>query len=247
MSPRENAQSVAAVHENLREAIITGQIKAGAVSSQLALSRDFGVGRTPLREALRLLQSEGLVAGDPNKRVRVADLSGSDLEELYILRILAETAAVRLTIPGIDSADIAEMRGYMAQMDHYKDEGDWGGLRAPHKAFHEKFVSAAGPRIHETISNLFDHGERYRQAYLPPTVEQWAERQAEHLELVDAAIQRDADLTAKMLTHHYIRTALLVLAALEPGRQPTRLNAIIDIAADDGAQSLPSASPQAVG
>jgi DNA-binding GntR family transcriptional regulator len=198
------------------------------MSSQLALSRNLDVGRTPLREALRLLQSEGLVAGEPNRRVRVAELSARDLEDLYILRILLETAAVRLTIPSLNSADLAEMRGFMAQMDHYGSDRDWAGLRIPHKAFHMKFVAEAGPRMVKLISDLFDQGERYRLAHIALTEEQWAGRQIEHGALVDAAVERDPDLTAEILTKHYMRTAALVMSTMEPERELTRLRSTVE-------------------
>jgi len=223
-----DVQSVTAVYERLREAIVTGEIPGGAVSSQLALSRDLEAGRTPLREALRLLQNEGLVVGEPNRRVRVAELTGPDLQELYTLRILLETAAVRLTIPNLDSSDIAEMRGYMAQMDHYGGDRDWAGLRGPHKAFHRKLVEAGGPRTVKLIEDLFDQAERYRLAHIAATTEQWAERQVEHQDLIDVAVERNVEETAKVLTRHYIRTATLVLANLEPDRQFELLEASVE-------------------
>jgi DNA-binding GntR family transcriptional regulator len=221
----QEAQSVASVFETLRDAIITCELPPGTVSSQVALARRFDVGRTPLREALRLLQSEGLVAGEPNRRVRVADISPADLEDLYLLRILLETTALRLTFPVLDSADIAEMRGFMAQMDHYGSDRDWAGLRGPHKAFHMKFVANGGERVVKLIGSLFDQGERYRQVHIAVTTEQWAERQEEHRALIDAAVARDADLAVRLLTDHYVRTAELVMSSLAPDRTLDRLHA----------------------
>jgi DNA-binding GntR family transcriptional regulator len=227
----QEAQSVASVFEMLHDAIITCELPPGTVSSQVALARRFDVGRTPLREALRLLQSEGLVAGEPNRRVRVADISPADLEDLYMLRILLETTAMRLTFPTLTSADIAEMRGFMAQMDHYGSDRDWGGLRAPHKAFHMRFIANGGERVVKLIGSLFDQGERYRQVHIAVTTEQWAERQEEHRALIDAAVERDADLAVRLLTDHYVRTAELVMSSLAPGRTLDRLHATVEGAA----------------
>lgn len=226
-------QSVAQVHQQLRNAIITGEFEAGQVTSQVALAEELGVGRTPLREALRHLQTEGLVADEPNRRVRVSELTWEDAEELCIVRILLETAAVRLTVPQLDSSDIAEMRGYLAQMDHYGGDRDWGGLREPHKAFHAKFTYGAGPRISGIISQAFDHAERYRLAHVPSSPEEWAERQAEHRELVAAAIEHDAELTAQTLSQHYIRSLDGVLEAMDAGREPKKLRTITELAPVD--------------
>jgi DNA-binding GntR family transcriptional regulator len=217
----QDSQNVASVHEALREAIITCQLPPGTVSSQVALARQLGAGRTPLREALRLLQSEGLVAGEPHRRVRIAEISAQDLEDLSLIRLLVEGAAVRQTVPTLDSSDVAEMRGLMAQMDHYRSDGDWAGLRRPHKAFHMKFVGHAGARVVKMVDVLFDHSDRYRQAIVAATAEQWAERQTEHQLLVDAAAERDGDLVAERLVEHYLKSATLVMATLDPDRKLT--------------------------
>ena len=224
----QEAQNVASVYRLLHDAIITCELPPGTVSSQIALAKRFDVGRTPLREALRLLQSEGLISGEPNRRVRVVDISPDDLEDLYLLRILVETTALKLTFPTLDSADIAEMRGFMAQMDHYGSDRDWAGLRGPHKAFHMKFVADGGPRVVKLIGTLFDQGERYRQAHIAITTDQWAERQEEHQGLVDAAVERNAELAADLLTQHYIRTAELVMSTLAPDRPLDRIRATVE-------------------
>src|SRR5689334_16751770 len=88
-----DGQNVALVHDRLREAILNGEIPAGQATSKNTLARNLGAGRTPVREALRLLQREGLVLSEPNRRVRIADLSASDAEELYVMRISLEAIA----------------------------------------------------------------------------------------------------------------------------------------------------------
>ena len=80
-----DGQHVALVHDQLFGAILRGELPAGQVTSQVTLARDLDIGRTPLREALRLLQREGLVVSEPNRRVRIAALSATDAEELGII------------------------------------------------------------------------------------------------------------------------------------------------------------------
>ena len=70
-----NGQNTEDVYERVRTAILDGQLAPGAVMSQVALADELGISRTPLREALRMLQSEGLVEGEPNRRVRVAPMT----------------------------------------------------------------------------------------------------------------------------------------------------------------------------
>ncbi len=104
-------QHVGPVHERLRAAILRGEIPAGAATSQAALAKELDAGRTPLREALRMLQREGLVISEPNRRVRIAELSGDDAEELYIMRITLEAVAIRITVPTLDLGRLRRARG----------------------------------------------------------------------------------------------------------------------------------------
>jgi DNA-binding GntR family transcriptional regulator len=212
-----DGQNVAHIHARLREAILSGDMAAGEVTTQVALGETLNAGRTPIREALRLLQREGLVVAEPNRRVRVASLSAEDAESLYVSRIALETVAARITVPALQSADFAELEGLMAQMEHYMGERDWRGLRAPHRAFHTRLVSAAGERVVELVAQGFDHAERYRLAQSTLNAREWHLRAEEHRGLVEAAKAGDADLAARRLAEHYAHTARLVLAALAPG------------------------------
>jgi DNA-binding GntR family transcriptional regulator len=216
-----DGQHVAMVHDRLRDAILRGEIEAGATMSQTALAKQLDAGRTPLREALRMLQREGLVISEPNRRVRIADLSSDDAEELYIMRIALECVAIRITVPTLTSDDFAALQGYMAQMDHYMKDDDLRGMRAPHLAFHNLLVAGAGPRVSHELAQLFDHAERYRLRWGKKSV--WAERAAEHRSIVEAAAARDADLAALRLAEHYARTAALVFAGIDPNHDLARL------------------------
>src|SRR5579872_1925723 len=104
-SHSRDGQHVALVHDRLRDAILRGEIAPGEATSQAALTKQFGVTRTPLREALRLLESEGLVLSQPNRRVRIADFSIDDLESLYAMRVALEAVAVSLTVPTLRSEE----------------------------------------------------------------------------------------------------------------------------------------------
>lgn len=217
-----DGQNVTVVHDRLRDEILLGNIPAGE-TSQVALARDLEVGRTPLREALRMLQREGLVISEPNRRVRIAGLSARDAEELYIMRVALEAAAIRITVPELGSDGIAELEGYMAQMDHYMKAFDHGGFRAPHRAFHARLISSAGSRGATAIAQLFDHAERYRVAFGATTPEVWEQRRAEHRDILDAAAKGDADAAVHHLIEHYGRTAGLIFTGLEPGYDPDHL------------------------
>jgi DNA-binding GntR family transcriptional regulator len=227
--------NVALVHEQLRQAILRGDVPPGPATSQLVLARELGVGRTPLREALRMLQNEGLVISEPNRRVRIAELSVADAEELYVMRILLEAVAARITVPTLTDHDIATLEGLMAQMDHLMRSD--ASIVDIHHHFHAEFVKAAGPRIVAQIGQLFDHAERYRRAFGAAQPDHWKLRRAEHRAILDAATAGDAEATAEAITLHYLRTAKIVVSALDPDYDLARLRIAIAVVA-------PSVVPQ---
>jgi len=219
---------VAQVREQLREAILLGDIRPGAKTSQAELARDLGVGRTPLREAVRMLQDEGLVLAEPNRRVQIASLSVDDAEELYVMRIALEVAASRITTPTLAQTDIAELEGLMAQMAHLAAANSLALIRAPHRAFHERFVAAAGPRPCRLIAELFDHAERYRRVYGAAAPGHFNRRESEHRAMLDAAAAGDVDAVAEAIAVHYVRTARLVVSALDPEHRLERLRITVE-------------------
>ncbi|MEU9336521.1 GntR family transcriptional regulator [Streptomyces sp. NPDC048290] len=222
---KRDGQSVAAAHDLLRTAILYGELEAGLSLSQAALGDRFGVGRTPLREALRLLQREGLVVAEPNRRVSVAELSAEDFEQLYIMRVSLEATAIRLTVPRLTSDDLAELEASMARMDHYEQAADPVGARAPHRALHQGLVAGAGERVAGEISRLAEHSERYRLRFAEPGT--GAKRRVEHRAVLDAAKSGDAERAVRELVLHYARSAALVFGALDPDRDLERLRTCV--------------------
>jgi DNA-binding GntR family transcriptional regulator len=235
---RGRGHNFAAVYATLRDAILSGDPKPGAITTQMALAERFSVGRTPLREALRVLQRDGLVVNEPNRRVQITSLTVTDVEQLYIARILLESEAVRDTVPRLESRDDAELHGYLAQMDHYGKGCDWPGLREPHRAFHARLYSGGGDRLVGLIGELAEHGERYRLANAPSR-QFWRRRQAEHRTIAAAAADRDAELTVRLLAEHYARTAAAITADLDPSAGLDRLRATLQRVAP-GADAPPN-------
>jgi DNA-binding GntR family transcriptional regulator len=209
----------------LRAAILRGELPAGHITTQGTLAERLGVGRTPLREALRMLQSEGLIVAERNRQVQIASLSADDAEQLYIERITLETVAIRLTVPTLTSDAFAELEGAMAKMDHYMSSGDQPGMRAPHRLFHHILVAGAGARVSRDISELHDHAERYRLRY--GTDPSWEQRRQEHRAILTAAAAVEPDEAAEALAAHYVSTARLIVAALDPDLDLARLRAVL--------------------
>lgn len=109
MSVQATGPTVEDLYVALREEILGGRLAEGEPLSQVKLAEQWGVNRTPLREALRMLQREGLIDAQYNRRARVSRLSTPDLEELYAERIITETLGIRLTVRAMEDADIAHL------------------------------------------------------------------------------------------------------------------------------------------
>jgi DNA-binding GntR family transcriptional regulator len=225
-----DGQTVALVYGKLLHAILNGEFPPGLVTSQSELARDLDVSRTPLREALRMLEHEGLVVLDPNRRVRIAPLSVTDAEDLYVMRVALETVAIRITVPQLKDEDIAELEGLMAQMDHLSATGS-PRYDDAHISFHGTLCHLAGDRVSELMGQLSSHTRRYRVTYAQSWQQEWPRRRAGHRAVLDAARAGDPIQAADELAAHYVRTARLIVDALEPTYPLDRLHQTIAMTA----------------
>jgi len=214
-------QNVELVYRRLRDAILKGDIPAEVPLSQVQLSQQFGVSRTPLREALRLLQREGLIDAEINRRVRVTGLSISDLEQIYASRITLEALAVRLTVPKLTDEELSQLEAYVEGIETYSKSADYERWLVPHRAFHSGIIAHAGDRISAQIQQLFDHAERYRRVYTLETPGAWTAGVEEHRSILEACLERDAGAAAERLIRHYTHVALAVIARIAPEYEPT--------------------------
>jgi DNA-binding GntR family transcriptional regulator len=220
----EGRQGSGQVHARLREAILNADLAPGLVMSQVALAEELGVSRTPLREALRLLQGEGLILAEPNRRVRVAPITATDVEELYALRVTVEVQALRLSMPHLRSEHIARLQGFLAEMDHYAEAEDYDGWVVPHAAFHAQLTGLAGARFAALLAQLFDHAERYRRLHIVHGPGAWG---ADHRAILGAVKDGDADRAAPLLAQHFARTAFEVIQYIEPDRDAALLKQVL--------------------
>ena len=227
--PQDNGvparQSAEYVHRRVREAILEAELPPGETMSQVALAEELGVSRTPLREALRMLQGEGLIEAGTNRRVRVAPISAGDLEELYALRVCLEAQALRLSVPRMTSEHIARLEGSIAEMAHYAEQRDMRRWLVPHAEYHRQLTDLAGERFSALLSQLFDHAERYRRLHLGHGPSAWAT--ADHREILDA-VKTGTGPRCRLLAQHLSRTAFEVAEILQPGCDLATLRQVLE-------------------
>jgi DNA-binding GntR family transcriptional regulator len=211
--------STEVVHERLRRDILRGAFDPHQPISQVQLAKRLGVSRTPLREALRMLQREGLVYSEPNRRVRVAALTVADLEELYAARVVVDALQARVAVPRLGADGVAEMGRRLEVMAELADRHDLEAWDQHHGAFHDLLKLSEGNRLYRIARDLFDHTERYRHVYLSEP-RAWSTAAREHTAIYQACRAGDAVAVSRRVARHLGTTALTIIAMAAPERDP---------------------------
>jgi DNA-binding GntR family transcriptional regulator len=200
------------VHDALRAAIMEGEIGPGERLRAEALAERFGTSRTPVREALLMLEREGRVRFERNRGVRVLETTAHDLEEVFALRLLLEVPATRRACDLLSDADLAALARELRAMERLAEEGDEGAFMAHDKRFHEIILRASGNRRLAAIVSQLRDLVRFRGA---STVGRSRDLQAilsEHVVILDALRARDAEDAARAMRAHLLETGRLLLA-----------------------------------
>jgi DNA-binding GntR family transcriptional regulator len=137
------------VVEQIRMAIIEGRLKPGDHITEAVLTSQLGVSRTPVREALILLEREGLVVSSPNRGSFVRAFTTKDVSEIFSLRTTLENFAGQLIINKLSADDLKQLRNSIAAQNAALQEGDFKKVRTIDMNFHQYLVSASG---HEMLT-----------------------------------------------------------------------------------------------
>ena len=132
------------VREQLRNAILSGQLKPGDHILEADLARQFGVSITPIREALRELESARLVVSQPHRGTIVRQLTKQDIREMYTLRAHLERLAVQLALPHLTQEDFAHLEGLIDDMVELARQDKSRQMVDVDVSFHEYLSSKAG-------------------------------------------------------------------------------------------------------
>ena len=200
--------------ERLREMIESGALAPGERITEQALATRFGVSRTPLREALRALASEGLVETAPNRGARVARLTPGDVDEIFPIMAQLEALAGELAAARLTEIELAELKALHYEMALHHTRGDSRAYIVVNERIHDKILSAAG---NATLSTLYRAlaGRVRRARYVSPMSEaQWARSLAEHEAILAALEARDGPRLSALLRDHVATKAATVKATL---------------------------------
>lgn len=130
----------------LRFRILSGSLGPGVRIVEERLTTELGVSRAPLREALRILERDGLVSSQPRRGAIVTRLTADDVREIYSLRWALERLAVELAVPLLNRESLVPLRGALEKMRVAAESGDVEGVVRANAAFHMAIVDLAGHR-----------------------------------------------------------------------------------------------------
>ena len=105
------------IREQIEQAILLGEFGSDTRLDEQQLATRFAVSRTPVREALRLIEKEGLVTSERGRQIVISSTSMADLDELYALRVKLDTATVRTSVTDLSLEDLDEMQNCLIAMD----------------------------------------------------------------------------------------------------------------------------------
>ena len=209
--------------EALREMVLSGDLQPGDRVIENRLTEQLGVSRPPLREAMRVLEQEGLIVQVPRKGAVVAPVTPHDIYEIVSLREEIEQIAVRLGVPVRSQERLERLREAFADLEAAAEEDGAPRVVASSFAFHLAIVGLAGHRRLEDVYRSLSlqmrlcMGMNRRARAEIETARQDAGRHRPLMDLVEAG---DVDAMAHALAHHGQRTFLLGIPDDADGHSP---------------------------
>ncbi len=214
-----NEQSIPlrdAVFLSLRRAILTGKLEPGERLTEVRLGKLLGTSRTPIREAIRKLELEGLVTIVPGSGARVAKMTAKDLQEVMEVRSALDQLSARLASRRITSEEKAQLREANRLFGEAIRSGSQLDIAEADVKFHDVIIQAArNQKLHDLISGLADNIYRYRFEFIKDDVH-YEQLEKEHTEIMTAIIEGDEERAVRASGLHINRQWRFIHEQLPP-------------------------------
>ena len=190
------------VFHTLRQAILKGEMEPGERLMEIQLAKKLGVSRTPIREAIRKLELEGLVLMIPRKGAEVAGITEKNLRDVLEVRRYLEELAIELAVQRMDEADIARLEEARISFREALNTNDMIRIAQADEMFHDViYAGTYNDRLVQMLNNLRDQMYRYRLEYIKDT----GKRQIlmiEHENILSAVKTRNLELAKRAMREH---------------------------------------------
>jgi DNA-binding GntR family transcriptional regulator len=210
----------------IRDMIMEGRLEPGSKVSEKELCELFGISRTPLREALKVLATEGLIVLLPNRGARVARLTGKDMADLFQVMGEMEGLAGELACAKITDEAVNEISARHHEMLAHHARGDRSAYFAANQAIHEAIIAAADNSVLTVMYESLRGRIRPARFMANVTRERWDQAVREHGEILEVLSRRDGvrlrGLLQEHLRHKYEALTVSAEKSARPGgEQPT--------------------------
>lgn len=195
------------VYDHIREDILNGIYKEHEELKEATLGEKLGVSRTPVREALRQLELEGLVEIIPNKGARVTGITKKDIDDIYQIRYLLEGLSARWATEHVTEAQIEKMEETLYLTEFHANKGNFAQVYELDSQFHELMYEASGSKmLNHILSDFHMYVTRIRKTSLA-TDNRSKNSTEEHRAILEAIKERNAD-KAEECAHNHVRSTI---------------------------------------
>lgn len=190
------------IYHHLKNAILDGVYKPGDSLIEMKLAKELGVSRTPIREAIRQLELEGLVTSIPNKGVVVEGVTLQDVEDIYEIRKMIEGLAARWAAEKISDEQLKELKDILDLMEFFTEKGNVEKLSELDTRFHDIIFKASNSRPLESVLTNFHHFTQRARLVSVKTGGRARYSLEEHRRIYEALKSRDPDGAEKAVIDH---------------------------------------------
>ena len=202
----DNYSLSARVFHTIRENILSGKYTTDEELKEKTIGEELGVSRTPVREALRQLELEGLVTIIPNKGAYVVGVSLQDMHDIYEIRSLLEGLCAKWAAKNITKEQLDELEENIYLSDFHAAKGNWEQVVELDNKFHEVLYIASGSKeLRHVLSDFHHYVQRVRKVTLAMG-ERAKGSNDEHRKLVEALKQHDEKMAEKLADEHIMNT-----------------------------------------
>lgn len=198
----DNAPLSEKIAETIRDYILKGVLKPGERLTEPKLSDILGISRTPIREALRLLEMDGFVEIVPRRGAVVTEITDKDVDEIFILKIRLESLAAKLAVNNMTDVDIDRLEEFNNKLERFYNNKNVAGMIKANSDFHDFFIrKSENQRLIKFLESLLSQFKR-ATAYSFTETGRIGNVIEEHKEILKAFREKDADLVEKLVEKH---------------------------------------------
>ena len=206
------------VFKTLRQGILTGELKPGERLMEIHLANKLGVSRTPIREAIRKLELEGLVTMIPRRGAEVAQITEKSMKDVLEVRKVLDDLSVELACERITEEEKELLKNACVDFEEAVKTGDFAKIAKTDVAFHDIIVTATrNIRLSQMVNNLAEQMYRYRFEYIKDST-QHARLVQEHEEICQGVIAGDKKRALEAIEKHIDNQEIAVLKQIRIDR-----------------------------